>query len=369
MPSPVRNGLFRAFIVLTVLISVLYSLVCFIPFIDGGTFWFVAVLGLFFPFLLLALFICTIIWMIRKVKAGVVLLLVLLSGSQQIGAMLGVNFGKKEFETEKSAEILRVLSWNVSRLDEHNKQAKGGVSYRAVIMDAIFGRNADVLVLQEFLEPAPNQPFDRNIEAFESMGYRYHYFYPTSEIWEGAVKFGMIIFSRYPIIDSSYFTFGQTPHSEGLMYADIQTPSKVVRVFSSHLESSRGSNYGYFGEPGQGSVVDKGRTVVRGLKRGYLLRNAQAELVRQQVVASPHPVVLCEDLGDVPNSRAYFTTRGRLKDVFLEKGLGFGATFRFISPTLRLDYVFASSQLNVLQYERPDLPYSDHYPIVADFAL
>lgn len=369
MPVPIRRWLYRFFVAFTILTSILYILVCLVPFLDAGSFWYIAVLGLGFPMLFAAMLIFMIVWMIRKPKMGIVLLVIMLLGWKQVSVMLGMHVSQKDFVVDKTEQTLRVLSWNVSRMDEHNKEAKGGVSYRSLILDAISEQNADVVVLQEFLEPRPGQPFDLNIEALESMGYAHHYFYPTSSIWEGAVKFGMIIFSRYPIVDSAHFTFGQTPHSEGLMYADIKTPARVVRVFSTHLESSRGSNYGYFGEPGQGGVVDRSKTVVRGLKRGYSFRNAQAEVVKMQVSASPHPVVLCGDLGDVPNSRAYFTMRGKLNDVFLEKGLGLGATFRFISPTLRLDYIFAQPELKVTQYSRPDLPYSDHYLLVADLDL
>jgi endonuclease/exonuclease/phosphatase family metal-dependent hydrolase len=370
MPFPIRRRLLQSFTVFTVLVGLLYIMVCLVPFLDSGTFWFVAVLGLGFPVLVVLLLICTIIWFVRNIKVGIGLLLLLSLGWKQIFVMLAMNFGSDEFNAVKTKDsTLRVLSWNVSRLDEHNKEAKGGVSSRSLILDAIHVQDADVLVLQEFFEPGPGQKFDRNIEAFRSMGYAHHYFYPTSVIWEGAVRFGMIIFSRYPIIDSAHFTFGQTPHSEGLMYVDIKTPSKVVRVFSTHMESSRGSKYGYFGEYGSANVVEQGKTVVRGLKRGYLFRNAQADLVREQVSASPHPVILCGDLGDVPNSSAYFTTRGELNDVFLEKGAGFGATFRFISPTLRLDYIFSDPDLKIDQYSRPDFPYSDHYPLVVDLVL
>jgi endonuclease/exonuclease/phosphatase family metal-dependent hydrolase len=85
--------------------------------------------------------------------------------------------------------------------------------------------------------------------------------------------------------------------------------------------------------------------------------------------ASPHPVIFCGDLADVPNSYAYFQVRGRLQDAFLEKGRGLGRTYGFISPTLRIDYIFADKKFKVKQFAKFRTGYSDHFPILADLEL
>jgi len=85
--------------------------------------------------------------------------------------------------------------------------------------------------------------------------------------------------------------------------------------------------------------------------------------------ACPHPVLLCGDFNDVPNSYTYFHIKGNLQDAFLQKGFGIGRTYTSLSPTLRIDYLLASDHFRVLQCKKVELPYSDHYPVITDVAL
>ena len=72
----------------------------------------------------------------------------------------------------------------------------------------------------------------------------------------------------------------------------------------------------------------------------------------------------------MPNSYAYNTIRGDLlQDAFLEKGLGIGRTFNDISPTLRIDYILATKDFEVRQFNRVLRKLSDHYLVVADMKL
>lgn len=347
----------------------LYLLVCLVPFINAGSLWFVAVLGLVFPVLFVIVIICLLVWLFKRSKWVFLPLIALLLGWKQISVAFGFHFFGSPFKKEKSANSVRVLSWNVFRWDEQNKKARGGESYRKRMMEAVVKEEADILCFQEFFEPYNSKRFEGNLEELKAMGYPYSYFFPSSSLLKGELKFGMAILSRYPIIDSAKFSFGQTPHSEGLMFADIKMKDKTYRVFSVHMESSRMGKKDYFGDAGQDGSLSKVKSSVSNLKRAYHYRSEQAKLVRSQIDQSPYPVIVCGNIGDVPNSSAYFTVRKDLKDAFLEKGAGFGGTFRFISPTLRLDCILADPELKVEQFDRPRLSYSDHYPLVADLNI
>ena len=84
---------------------------------------------------------------------------------------------------------------------------------------------------------------------------------------------------------------------------------------------------------------------------------------------SPYPTIICADLNDVPNSYSYATVRGDRQDAFLEKGSGIGRTFLGLSPTLRIDFVFADDRFEVCQFTRRKQKLSDHLMLVADLAL
>lgn len=55
-----------------------------------------------------------------------------------------------------------------------------------------------------------------------------------------------------------------------------------------------------------------------------------------------------------------------MQDAFLKKGTFIGRTFRFISPTLRIDYILASPAFSIKQFEVIHVPYSDHFPLISD---
>jgi len=61
--------------------------------------------------------------------------------------------------------------------------------------------------------------------------------------------------------------------------------------------------------------------------------------------------------------------KGRMQDAFLKRGFGLGRTFSAISPTLRIDYIFADDHFGVDQFRRIVRNYSDHYMLVADIKL
>ena len=58
-----------------------------------------------------------------------------------------------------------------------------------------------------------------------------------------------------------------------------------------------------------------------------------------------------------------------MQDAFLKKGTGIGRTFSGLSPTLRIDFIFADNAIKIKQFRRVTKKYSDHYMLVADVEL
>jgi endonuclease/exonuclease/phosphatase family metal-dependent hydrolase len=98
------------------------------------------------------------------------------------------------------------------------------------------------------------------------------------------------------------------------------------------------------------------------------IHGRQADVVSAVLRKSEYPLVVSGDFNSVPSSYAYHTIKGELHDAFLQKGLGLGRTYADISPTLRIDYIFADKSLKVRQYQSPHLYLSDHFPVVADLS-
>lgn len=268
------------------------------------------------------------------------------------------------FSSVKETGSIRILSWNVSRWDERNKQKRGGSSYRGVMMDYIEASGADVICLQEFFECHEPKWFEANLPELTKRGYSYHFFSPSSFLQEGKLRYGLCIVSKYPITDTGTALVTRGVHSEGMIYADIQFPDTTIRFFNANLESAGINKNDYRGA----GNIKLTRTVFSKIKNSYQLRNTQSSQCAKTILKSQYPSVICADLDDVPNSYAYFTIRAQKQDAFLKKGSGLGRTFNFISPTLRIDYIFTDTFFRVLQFNVEKLPYSDHYPIMADLS-
>ena len=345
-----------------------YLIVCVLPYINTGRYWFLALPGLIFPLIVFALLFFIVIWAFAKSKWFWVSLVVLLLGSQQIFAVFGFH-ASNDFEMEKAPNTLRILQWNVAAWDEYNNRAKGEISYRPLMLDLVQIQNADVLCFQEFFEPRDSIYYAKNIPEIIKLGYPYHYFVSSIE-FDKEYETGVAIFSKYPIIDSAKFEYSKNSSAEHLIYADIKVDNKIFRILTTHLQSVRFEAEEYQSlsalKRSDKDGLRDSRTIISKLKRGYTYRYSQAELVRQQVEASPYPVIVCGDFNDVPNSNTYFKVKGKLQDAFLKKGFFIGRTFRFISPTLRIDYILSDKKFSVLQSQVIHVPYSDHYPVEAD---
>ena len=101
-----------------------------------------------------------------------------------------------------------------------------------------------------------------------------------------------------------------------------------------------------------------------------MVRKEQVDIIQEMLSNDPYPVIFTGDFNDVPNSYAYATIKGdRFQDIFLEKGFGVGRTFNAISPTLRIDYMFATKDFEIKQFNRIVKNLSDHYMLVADVKL
>lgn len=318
-----------------------------------------------YPFLLPFTFILLFVWIFKKLKWWWFCLLSIVLSFNQFLVLVPLRW-KTDFQPLKSEKTVRLLSWNISRWDERNKMIRGGVSYRPLMMDFIESTGADILCLQEFFECHDPELFEANIPELKKRGYLYYAFHPSSELFNGKLQYGLAIFSRFPITKSNYLENTKGEHSEGLLIADIRVNDTTIRVFNTHLETP-GISKSDYSEQGE---MKFSKSVLSKLKNSYYLRNIQAERTIAEVKKSPYPVVVCADLGDVPNSYAYFTLRSDLQDAFLKKGYGLGTTLRHTSPTLRIDFMFFDQTLRVLQFDNiTQIRYSDHFPLLADFHI
>jgi endonuclease/exonuclease/phosphatase family metal-dependent hydrolase len=160
---------------------------------------------------------------------------------------------------------------------------------------------------------------------------------------------------------------------DALIHADIKWNNDTIRVYTTHLQSLQfgKKDYERIGEieSAEDSLLSNSKTILSKVKKGFSYRSIQADLIREVLGDSPYPVLFCGDLNDVPNSYTYFTVRDGMQDAFLKKGFGIGRTFSALSPTLRIDYIFADKNFKINQINRLVKDYSDHYMLVSDVEM
>jgi endonuclease/exonuclease/phosphatase family metal-dependent hydrolase len=367
----------RLFIILNIIAVIFFLLACANAFLHPGKWWIISLLGLIFPLLLLIVagfFICWLFVPSRR-KWALLSLAALLAGWSNIHSFLAFHAGPR-FTVEKPPHSLRILTWNVRSWDEF--MFKKGISvHRTGMMDFIRGEEADVLCFQEFFESHNPRQFAPNIPYIQQqLHYPYYYFSRDYRRGDGMYEAGVIIFSRYPIVDSLFIQYAH-PYgyrtTESLIAADIDVAGNRIRVFTTHLQSVQFHHKEFHDieiiKNVDDSILQASRSIVKKLKNAYQHRGDQADEVRAQLDKSPYPAIITGDFNDVPNSYTYFTIRGGWQDAFIKKGFGIGRTYVNISPTLRIDYILADPRLEVLQCRKFPLPYSDHNPVVADLQL
>ncbi len=370
MASKFRLFTKRFFIFSNVVVVFFFLLACLAPYLNPQKWWFISFLGLAFPFLLVMVLSFLITWLLIKPRYSLISLLALVPGIPSTLVFFALN-RSAPFQYRKDPETIRVVSWNVARFVEMKRNNNPGSQARLKMMDLIQQQDADILCFQEFFhsfDPSYYPNIDHIREKFD-----YPYWFYSHDVDGDKHYTGSIIFSRYPIIDSGMIRYPRPTLPDALMHADIRVNDDTIRIYTTHLQSLRFDKEDYeriskIREAEEG-IVTHSRTIVSKWKRGVTHRSIQADLIHQVLGDSPFPIIFCGDLNDVPNSYTYHTVKGKMQDAFLKKGFGIGRTFSALSPTLRIDYIFADEHFRIRQFNRVPKRYSDHYMLVSDIEL
>jgi endonuclease/exonuclease/phosphatase family metal-dependent hydrolase len=355
----------------SVLLAVVYGLSCFTPYISPARFWVMGFLSLAFPVLLVLVMATCIIWFFVKRKVALALLVLIVVGYKNISVLFAFN-SPKAFSLQKEKETIRILSWNVKGFDTHDLFRDSANSLRHQMMRYISKQNAEILCFQDFSD-YDNPAMPNNIKFItDSLHYPYHFFandYKVYPPW-GPAYAGIAIFSRHPISRLEQIVYSGKKTPESIIVADIEIHNIKRRLIITHLQSMhlkplKPADKEPWDSDEDSAIIYNGNIFEK--LKFYLPYHAwQSELVKKQIGESPYPVIFSADMNEVPTSYAYHNIKGKLNDVFLQKGFGLGRTYYRISPTLRIDYLMVSDSIKVMQYKKENIFLSDHYPQVID---
>ncbi len=243
---------------------------------------------------------------------------------------------------------------------------------RQKIMNSLVDIKPDILCLQEFYTSEEKGDFN-NVDSVKYILKTpfYHSEYTTTlrkyDHW------GIATFSKYPIIKKGKIVFN-TRSNNICIYSDIVVNKDTLRVYNIHLQSVSFSKQDnqfledvISDEKDAADEVANSKNILRRLKRAFLKRTMQVDMIVLHMKLCPYKIVLCGDFNETAASYSYQQLAKKLKDSFVEKGLGFGRTYAGKWPQFRIDYILHDKRLHCSNYKRSDETFTDHYPITAYF--
>lgn len=362
----------KFFITANIILALLFLLGCYASWFNPKYWWLLGFLTLAALYLLLLLFIFIFFWLFVKPRYCIISLLTIILAYKPIINIIPIRLAQP-FIKQKHPLQLRIMSWNVEHFDilEHKTHPE----IKKQMEDLVNEFYPDIACYQEMVGSDDTPGAINYVFSLQSqLNFSdYHYSYNPKLDFDGDHHFGLIIFSKYPIINKQTVSFYPYDYNSIFQYADIVKTSDTIRVFNIHLQSLKfsASNLNYINNPSVKDEIDlqKSKNIISKLKVGFIRRKIQAERIKEEMKKSPYPIIVCGDFNDVPNSYAYDVIGKGMKNAFVEKGAGLGRTFSGISPTLRIDNIFVDKKFTVDQFTRVKKKLSDHFPIIADIDL
>lgn len=231
----------------------------------------------------------------------------------------------------------------------HNRQALLAKAW-------LLAQPAEIKCLQEFFDDT-NSPIFNNEHTFLEGG-KYESYFVAKPKHANGLRFGLAIFSAWPIVGRGELFLSKNTYN-GAIYADVKVGQDTIRVINVHLESARLSRLA--------GVLANLSSYVRAAAQ----RAAQTDLLLAHIGQSPHPVLLCGDLNELPASWSYQKIANVLTPAFTEAGQGWGGTYLLAGwPLPQIDHQFCQSPLRATHCQvRGDLRTSDHLPLVGEYQL
>lgn len=209
-------------------------------------------------------------------------------------------------------------------------------------VDAIHNCGADIIGLQEMRDLGPDPDYTAQVKILaEKLGY--HYYFAKAIDFYGRSPYGNGLLSRYPILSAE----------------TVLIPDPSVKVYSGYYETR--------------CILKAKIDVAGGLNiiATHFGLNPDEQVNAVQTIISNLPEergVLMGDFNLRPNDRILKPIQERLFDtasLFTEEKVSFPSD----APDRKIDYIFTTNDLKVLEADIPALVVSDHRPHTAVIEL
>jgi len=336
--------------------------------VKPNDFWPLAFAGLVYPLILFINLGFVFWWIIRRRWYFIFSLVVILLGWRQLQSF--VSFRSINRKLPETGTVISVASYNVKVFDLYNYGPRWELNFtnRNNIFRFVQEKDFDIICFQEYFYDATRQ--FKTTDTLTTLLRAKYVHEEFSRNNKGINFFGIATYSAYPIIKKGRIDF---PRRSGNMciYTDIKVGNDTIRVYNAHFESIGLSKEDYvfienFAENDnlrdRDYISRNAKRVLSRIKRAFIVRTSQIELVSEHIRSSPYPVILAGDFNDTHASWTYRVLTRQLKDSF-RSGRGIGQTYNGPLPGFRIDYILHSSHFISYNFHTGKQPYSDHFPI------
>ncbi len=358
----------KIFIWLNIVIGIIFLAGANVKYFDPEHWWFINLFTLALPYLLLLLVLFILFWIFVKPAWSLISLAIIFFSLHAVKNIFPLHLGS-DFPIHKKSGNIRIMSWNVELFNILHY--KDHPEKKQEIIDLINKYNPDIACFQEMVAGDSKKAINYFPDIKNALKFSdYFYSYVVKNDFDKYHHYGIIIFSKFPIVRKQTLVNNPNSYNSTFQFVDILVAKDTFRIFNVHLQSLKFSktNLNYLDNgtvPSEGNISES-KNIVEKIKLGVLKRAAQADFIKDELDHSPYPVIVCGDFNDVPLSYAYETIGKGLQNAFVAKGSGISGTFSSISPTLRIDNIFTDKKFKITEFTRIKKSYSDHFPILAD---
>jgi len=353
-------------VTLTLSIILLISIVS--PLFNPHKNWIPAFFGLAYPYIAFLTLILVVVMAFFSLRKALVPLLIFIAGIGPCKHSFNIVSQNNNFSPNETD--IKILSQNVHLMGAYDPSGKITADS---VLEVIGTERPDIACFQEFY--LRDEITGRNCGDFMDEGLFADYALSLYADSTTNTYLSLITFSKFPIIkDGVVETKQKSERSIFALWCDVIVNNDTVRVYNVHLQSIgfTANEESLFTEENEGNseLEVKSKSTARKLKRAFVGRSRQVEILSEHIKTSPYPVFLAGDFNDTPVSFTYRKLRGELRDAFLDSGSrGMGKTYNGPFPSFRIDYIFFPDKFESAEFKVIGRSYSDHFPISCRFRI
>ncbi|RMG80049.1 MAG: hypothetical protein D6707_07050 [Bacteroidetes bacterium] len=362
LKSLLKNLLFLINIIFATGMLLSYSA----PYVSPEIFWPLQLVGLAYPFWFWANVFFAFLWIFRLNLKALLSVSVLLIGWNSIGKYVQIKLSRES----PPPHAVKIMSYNVRLFDLYNWS--NNTSTRNKIFDMLVKQNPDIICFQEFFY-SEKKGYFTTLDTLVKFQKAKNVHAEHTNLKNGFHYFGKATFSAFPIVNKDIIDFKNQDFNTCLI-TDIKIGKDTVRIFNAHLASVhfQKNDYEFLNKAislNTEQQMEGTKNILKRLKKGWILRAEQAEMIAEAIKQSPYPVIVCGDFNDSFNSYCYRVISEGLTDSFMESGNGFDISYNGTWPAFRIDYILHDDRIKTYKFETVKEKLSDHYPITCYFEI